>query len=250
MTEESQSVESSEDIGICDRIASVMNELPTRLAKDEHNKYKGYDYISAPALLEILRPLLAKNGLSFWMNEIGFEIITDIRSGPKSTPWVKITYEIGVTHGDRAYPKDCECFTQMVPLLDPQSIAAAATYAQKYYFIRKFCVATGESALEVDATSNPAVVVRSQPTPSSGTSSTSKVVSTVVNKESESTGRIQFVRDQILACETPDELTSTMKLARDECSPGELKKLRHYFQQVATNNGWRYDPDVGMFVVE
>ena len=239
MTEESQSVESSDGVGICDRIASVMNELPIRLAKDEHNKYKGYDYISAPALLETLRPLLAKNGLSFWMNEIGFEVITDIRSsGSKSAPWVKITYEIGVTHGDRAYPKDCECFTQMVPLLDPQSIAAAATYAQKYYFIRKFCVATGESALEVDATSNTAVVV------SSSSSAESRSSSGPVSDNS----KYEFVKEQILASETPDELTSAFVMSRDECSRDELTRLRPVFQKVAVDNNWSYDPSLKRFV--
>lgn len=213
---------------ICDRIAMVMDELPARLPKDETNKHKNYDYISAPFLLEVLRPLLAKHGLVFWMTEKQFELVPQVKTS--GSVWLKITYELGLSTGERVKPVDCEIITQMVPLYDPQSIAASATYAKKYYLLRKFCISTGEPALEVDATHRPASYTKLPPPKAEG-------------------GNIEFVREEVRASSTPEELTSALMMARDECSRSELKLIRVDISDVARDNGWTFDTQKQAFVV-
>ena len=131
-----------------DRICAVMKAIRSRLSHD--GKF-GYEYTSADAMYELLRPLLAEHGLVLRFNIIDWteETVTP-RSG-KPFRWAKIKAEF--SFNDDAP----ETRIQGVALYGPQGYGAAATYLQKYWLRGKLFLATGEDDLDgVEPTAPPA----------------------------------------------------------------------------------------------
>ena len=136
----------SEGPNISERIAAVMAEVG-RVERDARNAHANYDYASADAVYDAVRPLLAKHGLV-------------VRQ--QCAPLLDGTVD-GVVHlclRVSTYFDGEECPPPVpVPLpikrFTPQAVQAALTYAQKYFLRGALCLATGEPDADADVPPEP-----------------------------------------------------------------------------------------------
>ncbi len=122
-------------------VAAVMSEI-VRLKKADENKHGQYKYVSVDDIKDLVRPLLAKNGLSLSMTELSYSLETlQMRNGASVN--AKITYEFRLRHisGEEDEP---ERITILLPQTGAQTSGAAKSYAIKEYSKARFFVSTGE----------------------------------------------------------------------------------------------------------
>jgi hypothetical protein len=126
---------------IAKAITAVMAEVH-RLKKDDTNSHGGYKYVSVDDFKDLLRPLMAKHGLSLHTTELDYALETlQGRNGP--TVNAKITYQFQLRHtsGEADEP---ERATIMLPHTGAQTAGAAKSYAIKEYLKGRFLVSTGD----------------------------------------------------------------------------------------------------------
>ena len=125
-------------------LSAVMSEVHA-LKKDEHNKHGSYNYVSVDSFKTLVRPIMAKHGLSMAMNEINYELVP-IEGRNGVTMNARITFEIHIRHFNGS-SDDAERITIMLPHTGAQTAGAARSYALKEYLKGKFLVSTGDKDL-------------------------------------------------------------------------------------------------------
>lgn len=125
-------------------LSAVMSEVHA-LKKDEHNKHGSYNYVSVDSFKTLVRPIMAKHGLSMAMNEINYELVP-IEGRNGVTMNARITFEIHIRHSNGS-SDDAERITIMLPHTGAQTAGAARSYALKEYLKGKFLVSTGDKDL-------------------------------------------------------------------------------------------------------
>jgi hypothetical protein len=127
-------------------VTAVMAEVHS-LKKDEKNDHGKYNYVSVDSFKNLVRPLMAKHGLSLSMTEVEFGLETlQNRNGPSVN--AKITYQFTLRHESGA-EDDPERTTIILPLTGAQTAGAAKSYAIKEYLKGRFLVSTGDKDLIV-----------------------------------------------------------------------------------------------------
>jgi hypothetical protein len=122
-------------------VVAVMNGIH-RLKKADDNKHGGYKYVSVDDFKDLVRPLLAENGLSIRMSETDYSIET-LQGKNGSTLSARITYEISLRHVS-GVEDEPERTTIMLPHTGAQTAGAAKSYALKEYLKGRFLVSTGD----------------------------------------------------------------------------------------------------------
>ena len=127
---------------IAERLARAAQLLKkVMVPKRGWNGHGQYHYATADDVFEAVRPVLAEVGLVPMMDEEAVEHVD--RFG---RPWLSIRYRCWwESDFGRGTPFSR---TQLVPLLGPQSLAAAATYALKYWLRGALLLATGDQDLD------------------------------------------------------------------------------------------------------
>lgn len=125
-------------------VAAVMAEVHS-LKKDEKNNHGSYNYVSVDSFKNLVRPLMAKHGLSMIMSETAFELVP-IQNKNGVTMNAKITYAFQIRHESGA-EDDPEHATIVLPLTGAQTAGAAKSYAIKEYLKGRFLVSTGDKDL-------------------------------------------------------------------------------------------------------
>lgn len=128
-------------------VCKVMDEVHG-LKKDEKNSHGGYNFVSVDSFKNLVRPLMAKHGLSLSMTEKSFELIPLPNSKGGETMNAKITYAFQLCHtsGQREEP---EIATIVLPYTGAQTAGAAKSYALKEFLKGRFMVATGDKDIIV-----------------------------------------------------------------------------------------------------
>ena len=126
-------------------VCDVMNEVHG-LKKDEKNNHGGYNYVSVDSFKALIRPLMAKHGLSLLMTERDFELIPLPNSRSGETMHAKIRYAFELRHVSGA-SEEQELVTIVLPLTGAQTMGAAKSYCLKEYLKGRFLVATGDKDL-------------------------------------------------------------------------------------------------------
>lgn len=122
-------------------VAVVMEGIH-RLKKSDTNEHGKYKFVSVDDFKDLVRPLMASNGLSLSMTEIDYQLETlQTKNGPQVN--AKITYEFKLRHisGETDEP---ERATIMLQHTGAQTAGAAKSYAIKEYLKGRFLVSTGD----------------------------------------------------------------------------------------------------------
>jgi len=125
----------------CDLMADIHG-----LKKDEKNSHGGYNYVSVDSFKAMVRPLMAKHGLSLSMHETSFELVALPNSKGGETMNAKVTYAFQLRHVSGEVD-GVENLTIVLPLTGAQTAGAARSYALKEYLKGRFFVATGDKDL-------------------------------------------------------------------------------------------------------
>jgi hypothetical protein len=122
-------------------VAAVMAEIH-RLKKTDENKHGQYKYVSVDDFKDLVRPLMAANGLSLSMTETDYSLET-LQGRNGATVNARITYEFRLRHvsGESDEP---ERATIMLPHTGAQTAGAAKSYVIKEYLKGRFLVSTGD----------------------------------------------------------------------------------------------------------
>ena len=118
-------------------ICQVMQAVQ-EIRKDARNSYAKYDYATADAVFEHIRPLLGDFGLVIETYETDAEITDGL---------FRATYSFTLRHvdGSTTTPETVLIANKFV---GPQSLQAARTYALKYWLRSKFVLATGDADMD------------------------------------------------------------------------------------------------------
>jgi hypothetical protein len=127
-------------------VTAVMAEVHS-LKKDEKNAHGSYNYVSVDSFKNLVRPLMAKHGLSLSMSETAYAL-EPIQGRTGVTVNARITYEFRLRHVEGAEDEP-ERATIMLPLTGAQTSGAAKSYALKEYLKGRFLVSTGDKDLIV-----------------------------------------------------------------------------------------------------
>jgi len=122
-------------------VTSVMAEVHS-LKKAERNNHGSYNYVSVDSFKDLVRPLMAKHGLSMAVSETAFELVP-IQGRNGQTMNAKITYSCQLRHESGAEDEP-EYATIVLPLTGAQTAGAAKSYAIKEYLKGRFLVSTGD----------------------------------------------------------------------------------------------------------
>lgn len=122
-------------------VTAVMAEVHS-LKKDEKNNHGSYNYVSVDSFKNLVRPLMAKHGLSLAMTEVAYAL-EPIQGRNGVTMNARITYEFRLRH-DSGAEDDPERTTITLPLTGAQTSGAAKSYAIKEYLKGRFLVSTGD----------------------------------------------------------------------------------------------------------
>ena len=139
---------SKESLSTNDRICAVMGEVRSRISHD--GKF-GYEYTSADAMYELLRPLLAKHGLVLQFNILDWQ---EEQVTPRSGKPFRWAHDQGGVQLQRRSAGDSRARRRFVWAA---GYGTAVTYLQKYWLRGKLLLATGEDDLDgVEPTAPPA----------------------------------------------------------------------------------------------
>lgn len=125
-------------------ITAVMTEVHS-LKKDEKNNHGAYNYVSVDSFKNLVRPLMAKHGLSLTMNEVAYSL-EPIQGKSGVTMSARITYEFRLRH-ESGEVDEPERATITLPYTGAQTAGAAKSYALKEYLKGRFLVSTGDKDL-------------------------------------------------------------------------------------------------------
>lgn len=145
-------------------ITEVMTGIQP-LERGDRNKFANYNYASIDSFLDMLRPLLAKAGLSILMSERSFDV-RDVQSVgerdnvQKTRSMLFVTYDFHLAHKS-GVTSGMFTRTVSVPAGGAQAWGSAQSYALKQFCRSMFMISTGERDSDADA-HEPVVF---QPTP-------------------------------------------------------------------------------------
>ena len=122
-------------------VSAVMAEVHS-LKKAEWNNHGSYNYVSVDSFKDLVRPLMAKHGLSLAVSETEFELVP-IQGKNGVTMNAKITYSCQLRHESGAEDEP-EYATIVLPLTGAQTAGAAKSYVIKEYLKGRFLVSTGD----------------------------------------------------------------------------------------------------------
>lgn len=113
-----------------------------RLKKDDRNNHGNYAYVSVDDVKDHVRPILARNQLTFSISELSYELVP-VAGKNGNTASAKIAYGITLRHvsGEEAPP---ETITIVLPYTGAQTAGAARSYAVKEWMKSTLLVSTGE----------------------------------------------------------------------------------------------------------
>ena len=128
---------------ITDRVCAVMAEAKA-VRRDSSNRFAKYDYASADAVYDAVRPLLAKHGLG-----VRHEIEPIEKMEHRGVEFLILPIGVWLESTDGAeaiahYRIPLNTSGQKGVRLDPQVIQAATTYAVKYFIRSRFLLNTGD----------------------------------------------------------------------------------------------------------
>lgn len=155
-------------IKIAAAISEVMSTI-IKLERDGRNQFASYNYASVDSFFDMLRPLMAKTGLSILTEELGFEIKEVItaadkgdRGGTRSLLFITFGFRFMHAAGE-VWPQMPIKKTVAVAAGGAQAWGSAQSYALKQFARGQFMIATGEKT--DDADDNAPVEVASVMTP-------------------------------------------------------------------------------------
>jgi hypothetical protein len=130
--------------------AAVISDIK-RLEKTHTNSHGGYQFTSVDDFKDVIRPLMARNGLSLHVSEESFGLST-IKTGKdgKETNLAIIRFRFVIEHtsGERSEPS---FFTVALPYTGAQTSGAAQSYAIKEGVYKGlFQASSGDIAEEAD----------------------------------------------------------------------------------------------------
>ena len=128
-------------------VCAVMDEVHG-LKKDEKNQHGGYNFVSVDSFKTLVRPLMAKHGLSLAMSEESFDLIPLPNSKGGETMNARIKYAFQLRHVS-GMVEPLEYATIVLPHTGAQTAGAAKSYVLKEYLKGRFMVATGDKDLIV-----------------------------------------------------------------------------------------------------
>lgn len=123
-------------------ISKIMADVGS-VKKDGENKFHNYKYATASDILHKLQPLLAREGLVIFQNELTREMIADGSA-------LAISYEFVLAHKDGELWADKPRFTGMAAArnakggFDDKSGNKCHTAARKYFLLALFQIPTGD----------------------------------------------------------------------------------------------------------
>ena len=126
-------------------VCAVMAEIH-QLKKDEKNSHGGYNFVSVDSFKTLVRPLMAKHGLSLAMSEESFDLVALPNSKGGETMNAKIKYAFQLRHVSGEV-EPLEYATIVLPHTGAQTAGAAKSYVLKEYLKGRFMVATGDKDL-------------------------------------------------------------------------------------------------------
>lgn len=123
-------------------ISKIMADVGS-VKKDGENKFHGYKYATASDILHKLQPLLAREGLVIFQNEVGRELIAD-------GSILAVNYEFTLAHAGGDVWPDRPRYTGMAAAkntkggFDDKSANKCHTAARKYFMLALFQIPTGD----------------------------------------------------------------------------------------------------------
>lgn len=129
-------------------ISAVMADV-RRLEKAGLNAFDKYHFTSIDDFKDHLRPILARNGLSVSISEMGLEIVPMENSQGKMKTNVRVTFAITLSHvsGESA-PADVS--TVILPYTGAQTAGIAKSYVIKEWIKGRFLASSGDVSEEAD----------------------------------------------------------------------------------------------------
>lgn len=123
-------------------VCAVMADVK-RLDKAGRNKFANYDYVTVDDVMDFIRPLMAKHGLSMRMNQSSWTLREVTNSKGELTVCAVFEFEIILRH-DGGVEDEPDIITIMLPYTGAQTTGAAQRYAQKEWAKVRFMLSTGE----------------------------------------------------------------------------------------------------------
>lgn len=123
-------------------IAKIMSEVGS-VKKDGENKFHGYKYATASDILHKIQPLLAREGLVIFQNEVSRDLIADGSA-------LAINYEFTIAHKDGDVWNERIKQTGMAAArnskggFDDKAANKCHTAARKYFMLALFQIPTGD----------------------------------------------------------------------------------------------------------
>lgn len=130
-------------------VAKVMAEVK-RLAKDDRNAHGGYNYVSVDDVKDMIRPLMAKNGLELVVTETDWGLEQLTSKDGKISINARFVFSIFLRHSSGECDA-AERTTVMLPFTGAQTTGAAKSYAIKEWIKGRFLVSTGEKDADADS---------------------------------------------------------------------------------------------------
>lgn len=124
---------------MAEAITKVMGEV-TQLEKSDKNPQGNYKFASIDGFLDMVRPLMAKNGLGLCWQETKFELLPNEEPGKKG--WLAIRMDFYLTFEDTIWGPFSRTIMNM--MMGAQSFGAAQSYGIKQFLRGQFMISTGD----------------------------------------------------------------------------------------------------------
>jgi len=119
-------------------MAAVLGDVQ-KLEKAGENTYFKYKFATDGDVSDLIRPLLAKQGVAIFVSMVGVD------SGDFA-----ILAEFSITYAKSGATFTCNWFSEAQDKQD-KGINKAATAALKYHLLKNFLISTGEKAMDTDS---------------------------------------------------------------------------------------------------
>jgi hypothetical protein len=132
-------------MGLYAKMSKIMGEIEP-IAKGGKNAHFGYKFVTADAVADIVRTLLAREGVSFFASAVNRELIQveQIKKGEivREPRWV-VDYQFSFVDSETGEREDCT-WSAEAPAADDKGLNKAATAAEKYFLMKTFVIATAD----------------------------------------------------------------------------------------------------------